>query len=96
MTGEDKKFIKGEIGGLARIIKGSFDTVDKSFESIDKKFETMEENNDQRYKAIIERFGTIEADIKDINTKLGPFASLLGNYELRLRRLERRVGVSEV
>ena len=82
MTSEDKKFIKGEIEGLARIVKGSF--------------EAMEKSNDERYKSTITRFETIEADIKDINMKLGPFASLMGNYELRLRRLERKVGVTEV
>ncbi|MFH1170507.1 MAG: hypothetical protein V1704_03020 [Candidatus Vogelbacteria bacterium] len=74
-----KKTIDQKIDELAMAVKGGFDAMEKS--------------NDERYKSTIERFVIIESEIKDINTKLGPFVSILGNYELRLRRLERKVGV---
>ena len=93
MIGEDKKFIKGEIEGLARIIKGSFDTVDK-------RFDTMEKIGDDRFRVITEEFDRIRSDICDIKTTLGPLVRVVALQEretmdlrFRVSSIERKVGI---
>ncbi len=55
---------------------------------------------DERFKLILDRFHKVEADITDIKRALGPIVQMLAttdremaDLELRLRRVERKVGL---
>lgn len=75
--------------------------VQRGFAGMDEKFGDLDKRADERFKLTLDRFEKVEADITDIKRVLGPLVQMMavndkqvGNMELRLRRVERKVGIS--
>lgn len=76
-----------------------FVDIHKEFAGIHSEFQKLHETN----KLFVDRFERIEADVHDIKTTLGPLVGMMGmadreinNLDLRLRRVERKVGISKL
>ena len=65
-------------------------------------FSEIQQQADSRLKLVIDRFEKVEDDIHDVKIAIGPLVSLVGmadhqisDLDLRLRRVEREVGIGK-
>ncbi len=80
-----------------------FEQVDKRFEQVDKRFEQMEKKIERIGRVLVvitDDIRLIKDDIFDINTKLKPISSILGthartldDFDIRLTKVEKKVGI---
>ena len=82
---------------LARIIQKGFENTasKQDLHIVDKKIDALHEEMNLRFDGVDRRLDSVESEVKDIKTILGPLVRTLASMEFDIRELQARVNKLE-